>query len=448
MTGRSPDPEPAPLSRDQAKWRWRVLVATYFAYAGFYLTRKVFTLCKPQLASEFHVGIDRIAHIWTVYLIAYAGGQVLNSFIGRRWGPRVLLLGGFGASIAINLVFGLTDSYWTFLGFMFFNGIAQAAGWPGCVGGVSQWLRKKERGTVMGFWSTNYLVGNILVKSIGGLLLAQYGAAHGWRYAYFACTAAAFAIWWLVFLWQRDRPEDLGLAPIVGGEGDAGQIVAASTAERVGLREYSRIALNPVILLLGASYFGIKFLRYSLDSWAPTFLQYQGMSASSGAFWSLWFDYAGLPGAILAGWLLDRWFRGRWPMLVTLMCVGMALAYTGVSMLGTSPHALALWYGAVGLMLYGPDTLLCGAVAVEVAGEVNAVAVAGIVNGIGSFGPILQEEVIGHVMRGADHRASMAAVNLLTLRMSLMVVAMMLALTAYVRWSRRRASLRVEAAAE
>lgn len=428
--------EPPPLSRSQSLWRRRVLLATYFAYAGFYLTRKVFTLCKPQLASEFHVDIDQIAHIWTVFLIAYAGGQVLNSYIGRRWGPRLLLLAGFGVSIAINIIFGFADSYWTFLGFMFFNGIAQAAGWPGCVGGVSQWLRKKERGTIMGFWSTNYVVGNILVKSIAGLLLARYGAEHGWRYAFFACTSAAFCIWWLIFFWQRDRPEDLGLPPIVGGEGDAGQIVEASTARTVGLREYSRMALNPVILLLGASYFGIKFLRYGLDSWAPTFLQYRGMSASSGAFWSMWFDYAGLPGAIAAGWLLDRYFRGRWPSLVLLMCVGVVLASVGVAVFGSSPVALALWYGAVGLMLYGPDTLLCGAVAMEVAGEANGVAVAGLVNGIGSFGPIVQEEVIGRAMMGIDRQAAMARVNLLMVGTSVGILLMLGALIAYTRWAR------------
>jgi len=51
-------------------------------------------------------------------------------------------------------------------------------------------------------------------------------------------------------------------------------------------------------------------------------------------------------------------------------------------------------------MLYGPDTLLCGAAAVQVAGEKNAVAVAGLVNGVGSFGPIVQEQVIGLLVRG------------------------------------------------
>ena len=57
--------------------------------------------------------------------------------------------------------------------------MVQAAGWPGTVGGVAEWLRKKERGTVMGIWSTNYLVGNIMVKTMGGALLAHFSVLYG-----------------------------------------------------------------------------------------------------------------------------------------------------------------------------------------------------------------------------------------------------------------------------
>lgn len=61
---------------------------------------------------------------------------------------------------------------------------------------------------------------------------------------------------------------------------------------------------------------------------------------------------------------------------------------------------VALCFGIVGFMLYGPDTLLCGAAAVQVAGEKNGVAVAGLVNGLGSLGPVVQEQVVGLLVRG------------------------------------------------
>lgn len=402
------------LTREQRMWRWRILISTYFAYAGYYLTRKVFAICKTSLSAEFHVDLPVIAHIWTAYLIAYMVGQFINSFLGRKYGPRALLLGGLGGSILVNVYFGFSNSYWTFLTFMAFNGLLQASGWPGAVGGVSQWLRPRERGSIMGVWSTNYLVGDILVKSIGSVLLESYG----WRYAFFGCTLLAALVWCLVYFWQRNKPEDVGLAPIVDPEGGALRAVKASNEENVTFREYLRLLVNPIVPLMGLSYLFVKFLRYALDSWLPTFLDLQGMSEGAAAQYSMFFNFAGLAGALLAGWALDRIFRGNWAALCFVMGLGMVGGYASVILYGGSPVAQAAIFGLVGFMMYGPDTILAGAASVTVAGERNGVAMAGLVNGIASIGPIIQEEVIGHFMhidkdltqRAADAVGSLAGV--------------------------------------
>jgi sugar phosphate permease len=434
--------EDSPLSSRQHLWRWRILISTYFGYAGFYLVRKVFTICKSTLALSiekggYGMGYEAVANIWTAYLIAYMIGQFACSYIGRRWGPRVLLLGGLGISMAINVVFGFANSYSTFLVFMFFNGLVQAAGWPGTVGAVAQWLRPKERGTIMGFWSTNYLVGNILVKSIGGFVLAYYSVKYdaylGVRFSFLICTLVAFAIWWLLFFWQRTKPQDAGLEPIVDGQYKIGQSISASSAERVSFKQYSRLILNPIIPLMGCCYFCIKFLRYALDSWLPTFLDLQGMDVDQAAYYSSIFDWAGLAGAILAGLALDKIFHGRWERVCLIMGCGMVVGYVTVLQFGSNPVALAVCFGLVGFMLYGPDTLLCGAGSVAVAGERNAVAVAGLVNGMGSIGPVIQEQVIGRLLEGRGPEVAIRNSNMLGLSMSILFVLFMLIITWRVR---------------
>ncbi|MBI2925740.1 MAG: MFS transporter, partial [Verrucomicrobia bacterium] len=263
-----------PLSPAHVAWRWRILISTYLAYVAYYFTRKVFGLIKVSLNQEFGWSLHSIAHIWTAFLIAYMVGQFVCGFVGRKWGPRVLLLGGLAISIFSNCVFGLTNSYATFLAFMVFNGLAQAAGWPGSVGAVAPWLRRLERGRIMGVWSTSYIVGNIAVKAIGSTLLGLWG----WRWSYFGCTILSALIWGFVYWWQRNRPEDVGLTPIVEPDGTDTRTVRAPESDRVTAREYLRLALNPVILAMGVSYFAIKFLRYALDSWLPTILALMGLS--------------------------------------------------------------------------------------------------------------------------------------------------------------------------
>lgn len=411
------------LSLDQNLWRGRILFSTYLGYGGYYLTRKVFTICKTTIAKEFDWPLSATAHIWTAFLVAYMVGQFLNSFIGRKWGPRVLLLGGMGISIVCNIIFGFANSFTTFLVFMVFNGLVQASGWPGSVGAVSRWLRTHERGAVMGVWSTNYLIGNMMVKSLGGWLLGHYG----WRWSFWGCTLLTFAIWWVIYAWQRDKPEDLGLPPIIDADTTAAHSVAASQSEHVTAGQYFRLALNPVILAMGASYFCIKFLRYALDSWLPAFLNIQGMDVERASYYSQIFDFAGIAGAIIAGFVLDRMAKPNWALICAVMGLGLIAGYVMVIQLGTSPVAIAVCFGFVGFMIYGPDTLLAGAAAVQVAGEVNGVAVAGLVNGFASLGPVIQEEVIGRLVRD-DVQAGIRNTNRLALSMSILFVLLMFVL--------------------
>jgi OPA family glycerol-3-phosphate transporter-like MFS transporter len=430
-----------PLSPGQATWRWRILLATYLGYGGYYLTRKTFTICKTTIAHDFGWNLGDTAHIWTAYLVAYMLGMFINSFVGRRWGPRVLLLGGLSLSLLCNVIFGFANSFATFLVFMFFNGLVQASGWPGSVGAVSHWLRPAERGTIMGFWSTNYLFGNMLVKSVGGFLLGSYG----WRWSFWGCTLLSCGVWWLLFFWQRSRPEDVNLKPIVVEAPPETHAVQASQNDRVTLKQYAQLASNPIILAMGASYFCIKFLRYALDSWLPAFLNIQGLEVARASYYSQVFDFAGLGGVLLAGWALDRWFKGNWAAVCACMGLGVIAGYLAVIWFGGSPVAIAICFGLVGFMLYGPDTLLCGAASVQVAGEKNAVAVAGLVNGLGSIGSVLQEQVIGWLVRG-NVREGIRNSNLLALSVSIVMTCLLavIAWRLHVITSKHKAELPVQ----
>lgn len=371
-------------------WRTKVLVSTYFSYAGYYITRKGYGVLKKPIGDEFGLDAGELAHIWTAFLVAYTLGQFLNGVLGRRSGPRVLLLTGMAISLGCNIAFGFANSYATFLGFMVLNGFAQASGWPAVLGTAAQWVKAKERGTVIGILSTNYVVGNIGVK----LLVAFVWTYAGWRTAFWACSLVMVGFWLLVFLWQRNRPEDVGLASIVDEEREV------KNEEKPDFSHILHIALRPAVLAMGITYFSYKFLRYALDSWLPYFLATgkNAVSVAAAGYYSTIFDWAGFAGIIVAGWMMDRFFNGRWQMLCLLLTIAMVVCYGLILRLGGShPLLLASIYGLVGFFLYGPDSILPGAAAVSVAGEREAVLTSGVINGIGSIGPIVQEEVIGYL---------------------------------------------------
>ncbi len=415
-----------PLGPEYRAWRWKILTSTYVAYIGYYMTRKIFTICKTSIANDLGWELGDTAYIYASLLLAYVVGQFLNSYIGRKWGPRVILLWGLGITIVCNTIFGITNSYATFILFMFINGLAQASGWPGCIGGISKWLRSQERGSIMGIWTTNHIIGNIAYKSIGGVLLASFG----WRWAFFGMTVLTLLVWALILLWQRDRPEDVGLQSLEDQDEDYGMAIKASQEDHISFSEYLRVAFNPLIFIMGVAYFSVKFLRYALDSWLPSFLNIQGLPVDQASYYSMSFDIAGVFGTIFAGYVLDRWFRGNWAGLCFVCAIGTVLGYLAVIYAGINPIMIAICFGLVGFMLYGPDSILTGAAAVAVAGKANAVAVTGIINGIGSVGPIIQELVIGKLMRSDNLQMGITKSNYLALFIS---IAMTLS-TAYLAW--------------
>jgi sugar phosphate permease len=55
--------------------------------------------------------------------------------------------------------------------------------------------------------------------------------------------------------------------------------------------------------------------------------------------------------------------------------------------------------GLIGFTLYGPDALMTGAGAIDVGSARRATLAAGVINGMGSVGSVMQEFVFGRILK-------------------------------------------------
>ena len=367
-----------------SSWRWRVFAATWLSYAGFYFCRKPFSIVKASLGEELAFDATSLGMIGTAYLLAYTVGQFIAGAAGNRWGPRILLLIGMGVSVGVGVAFGFSNSVAMFAALMVLNGLAQATGWSNNVGNMASWFGKQERGRVMGVWATCYQVGGVAANTLAAWVLGAYG----WRYSFFAGAAVLGAVWVFFVFNQRNKPSDVGLPEIdedgVAAEGESG---------------WSWLT-GPVLwnmLLVGAFYFFVKFIRYAIWSWAPFFLDLNfGLEGDEAGYFSTTFDVAGIAGVLAAGWLSDKVFKSRRAIVSLIFMVGMAVACVAMWLGGqTSPLVFAALLGVVGFTLYGPDALMTGAGAMDIGSRRGATFVAGVINGMGSVGSVVQELVIG-----------------------------------------------------
>lgn len=360
---------------------------TWLSYATYYLGRKGISVAKTALEGAY--GERALWGVETGYLAMYAVGQFLCGGLGDRVGARRLIGYGMLTSAAACIAFGYSSLGALFLAAMMLNGIAQSSGWPGNVKAMAEWVPSSQRGRTMGLWSTCYQVGGVAASFLAARLLKAYG----WRSAFLGPGVILALVGVLVLVFLRKGP--LAPAASTGGSAEDVELAAAK-------REASRRVLrNPTVWSYGASYFCIKLIRYSLLFWLPYYLEKSlHYARDDAAYFSSSFEIGGVIGTIAVGLLSDRLRHVPRSVVaaISLVCLAAALfLFVQVGASGRVANVLAM--GLVGACLFGPDALISAAAAQDAGGPLAAAQAAGIINGLGSIGGVLQETVTRGVSR-------------------------------------------------
>jgi OPA family sugar phosphate sensor protein UhpC-like MFS transporter len=346
----------------------RAFALSWLAYASYYVGRKGFSVVKSAVAREQGLDASALAWIDTTYLAAYACGQLPSGIAADRWGARWVVSLGMLLSAAACMLFGWSNGAGAFAVCFAINGVAQATGWPGSTKMVAEHTRPEARGRVMGLWSTCYQVGGVAATALATWCLAHLG----WRAA-FRLPALWLALIALLVM---------SLAPSA----------APATTQSAPRAALSRNALrNKVLYSYGTSYFCIKLIRYSLLFWLPYYLHAAaGLSEVASGYVSTAFDAGGVLGSIGLGYASDKLPRAR-GLVAAAGLIGLAaalLAYANVAASSIAWHCGAL--ALIGMLLFGPDSLISGAAAQEAASATEAATAVGLVNGMGSVGALFQ----------------------------------------------------------
>jgi sugar phosphate permease len=356
---------------------------TWTSYAGYYLGRKGLSVAKRTMEEAF--GPTALYGVETAYLATYAAGQWISGNLGDRVGARKLVGFGMLVSAAACVAYGLSSAWPLFVAAMVVNGFAQSTGWPGNVKAMSEWTPPRARGVTMGLWSTCYQIGGIFASWVATRFLVSMG----FRWAFIGPGLLIAFIGVLVLSFLRRGP--------LGGARASGQARDKPTpADEDARRAAQRAVLkNPLVWSYGASYFCIKLIRYSLILWLPYYLETAlRYSKSDAGIFSTSFEVGGAVGTVLLGLLSDRMRhvpRSVFAFASLVLLAGAFWLYLSVGATSVAANFLAM--ALVGALLFGPDALLSGAAAQDAGGPLAAAMAAGVVNGIGSLGGLLQEVV-------------------------------------------------------
>jgi sugar phosphate permease len=402
-----------------SQWRFRVFAAAWMLYAAYYFCRKNFSVVMPMMAGASHYGNFDLAQLVFAFSLAYAVGQFLAGALGDRFGGKFTgILGALVSAACTAAMAAMAYDRRALLLLQIGNGLGQGCGWTACLKVLSAWFERKERGRVLAWWGTCYVLGGFLATVFATWSATQmfFATGMGWRRGFLfpsfilAGAAAIFA------LCTRNSPVSVGL-PVV--------TEAPEDAERDSGSAWEA-ARTPEVWILAGMYFFLKITRYSLLFWLPLYLvQRMQYSAEWAGYTSSLFELVGFSGALIAGYVSDRLLNGRrYPVGATMLFLLAAwlLIHPVIARLG--PAAMAVSISMLGILVYGPDLLMSGPASIDAVPARHAARAAGIVNGVGSMGQLISAYVVAVIVSrfGWDQLftffvvCAAAAGSLLTLR--------------------------------
>ncbi|CAB5519380.1 Regulatory protein uhpC [Pseudomonas putida] len=372
------------------RWRVQIFIITWLAYAAFYFTRKAFSVAKLGIAEDPTFTLDKaaMANLDALYLAAYAVGQFAWGVFADRYGTRVVVLGGLVVSALAALAMGTFATLPIFASCMVIQGLAQSTGWSGLCKNIGSFFATRERGRVLGYWSTCYAFGGLVATPFAGWW--AYQISHDWRMAFVSSAGVVIVVAVLFFLLQRNRPQDVGLPAVEAQVQPTGRDDVPRENYWTALR---KVLANRTVLVLGMAYFLLKPARYAILMWGPVIV-YERMPSIgkvASAIVPSAFEVAGLVGPILIGIVSDKLFGARrMPACVlSLMALTLWLILFVPTMQSGNIYLVVGLLFMMGVTLYGPDSMISGAAAIDFGTSESAGTATGFVNGCGSVGAIL-----------------------------------------------------------
>lgn len=334
----------------------KFILSSAIVYAFFYLTRKNLSMAQPGMLEEGVISTYAVGTMLTVHGIVYGLSRFVNGFWADRLNGRVFMTVGIALSALMNLLFGCTSLSILFAVFWVLNGWTQGMGFPPCAKMLTHWIHPKELATKMSLWNTSHSFGAVMALGLCSLLLGPLGL--GWRWCFWVPAALAAGATVFCFFCVKDSPAEAGVEEleIDGGKKESESKATVTSAERRRL-----VFGNRVIWLIAFANFFVYIVRFGFLDWGPTFLkQFKGIPVAKGGLMTIAFELAAVVGTIFAGWVTDKWFKGRGVRTCVFCMLFAALFSFGFWYL---PSGAPIWQATLLLMgagfcIYGPQALI------------------------------------------------------------------------------------------
>ena len=325
----------APAKQRFSYWQTRTIIGTMIGYAMYYFVRKNLSIAMPAMETELGIGKKELGAFLTLHGLMYGVSKFANGFIGDRVNARYFMVIGLVICAFCNIIFGFGATVMLFGIMWVLNGWFQGMGFPPSARLLSHWVPPSELATKMSWWNASHSIGASLT-----VVLCGYVVSWGWEWCFY--VPSAVALLGAIFLWfvLRDTPSSVGLPELGVAHVKSANKKESSKAYKDFINKM--VFRNPNIWIISIANFFVYALRYAVLDWGPSILkQWKGIELSKAGWMVAGFEVSGIAGMLLAGYVTDRYFRGR-AIRTCLFCMIGATLFLGIFWQVAHPSTLLI----------------------------------------------------------------------------------------------------------
>lgn len=308
--------------RKMSGYQWLLLILCFLIVATDGMDVAIMGFLAPAITKEWGISRAAFGVVMSAAPIGLAVGALLVGPLSDRYGRKKLLMTAVAWFGACSLACAFAQDVVTLSALRFLTGLGLGAAMPNATTLLSEYVPERSRSTLLAIMFTGFNLGSGLVGFLAAALLPDYG----WRTVLMVGGAIPLLCLpfylWLVpesarFMVVRHYPAERiarTLARVCGGHFAAGQTFSVSEPPVKG-GQPAKVPLSETYrkttLSLWGTYFMGLLVIYLLSGWLPTLIKDAGLPIEKAASITALFQLGGTVGALVVGFLMDRWSPSR-----------------------------------------------------------------------------------------------------------------------------------------
>ncbi|MFP6847279.1 MAG: MFS transporter [Pseudomonas sp.] len=316
-------------------WMVMALCALLLIFDGYDLF--IYGVVLPSIMQEWGLTPLQAGALGSYALFGMMFGALafgtLADKIGRKKGIAIC----FALFSSATIINGFASNPTEFGICRFLAGLGCGGLMPNAVALMSEYAPKRLRSTLVAIMFSGYSVGGMLAAGVGIYMLPRFG----WESMFFAAAIPLLLL--PLIIWKL--PESVGFLVRQGRHEQARAVLqkiqpglqldaadqlqmSDSKGRGVAVFELFRDGRGLRTLCLWLAFFCCLLMVYALGSWLPKLMANAGYSLGSSLSFLLALNFGGMAGAILGGWLGDRFDLNK------VMVAFFVTAAVSISLLG------------------------------------------------------------------------------------------------------------------